>query len=53
MDILLTDYENTAMTVMTGMIANIVCAFDLDFILPISLVDENMKRAHARDAVLN
>ena len=52
MDILLTDYENAAMTVITGMIANIVTAFDLDFILPISLVDENMNRAHARDAVL-
>ena len=46
MDIQLTDFENTALTVMVGMIANIVNQFDLDFIIPVSLVDENMKRAH-------
>lgn len=36
---------------MTGMIANIVNTFDLDFIVPISLIDENMKRAHIRDGI--
>ena len=51
MDIQLTDFENTALTVMVGMIANIVNTYDLDFILPISLVDENMKRAHVRDGL--
>ena len=34
------------------MIANVVNMFDLDFILPISLVDENMKRAHNRNGLL-
>lgn len=34
------------------MIANVINAFDLDFVLPVSLVDENMKRAHDRDALL-
>ena len=52
MDICLTDYENAALTVMTGMIANLVNDFDLDFIMPISLVDENMERAHARNGIL-
>ena len=52
MDICLTDYENAALTVMTGMIANLVNDFDLDFIMPISLVDENMERAHARNGLL-
>ena len=53
MDIQLTDFENTALTVMVGMIANAINTFDLDFILPISLVDENMKRAHIRDNLTN
>ena len=35
------------------MIANIINTFDLDFVLPVSLVDENMKRAHIRDGLLN
>jgi len=40
------------LTVMVGMIANLSNEFDLDFIIPISLVDENMKRAHQQDALL-
>ena len=51
MDLQLTDFENTAVTVMVGMIANIINTFDVDFIIPITLVDENMRRAHCRDAV--
>ena len=51
MDIQLTDFENTALTVFTGMIANVVNTFDVDFFLPVSLVDANMKRAHLREAV--
>ena len=52
MDIQVTDFENSALTVMVGMIANIINTFDIDFIIPVSLVDENMKRAHERDALL-
>ena len=33
------------------MIVNLFNTFDLDFILPISLVDENMKRACTQNAV--
>ena len=51
MDIQLTDFENAALTVMVGMLANIVNTFDIDFIVPITMVDENMKRAHIRDAL--
>ena len=51
MDIQLTDFENAALTIAMGMIANVINTFDLDFVLPISLVDENMKRAHLRDAL--
>lgn len=53
MDIALTDFENSALAIAVGMIANVINTFDLDFILPISLVDINMKRAHNRDGLLN
>ena len=53
MDIALTDFENSALTIAVGMIANVINTFDLDFILPISLIDENMKRAHNRNGLLN
>ena len=33
------------------MLANLVNTFDLDFILPLTLVDENMKRAYQKDAL--
>jgi hypothetical protein len=36
-----------------GLITNIINHFDVDFIIPITLSDENMKRAHYRDAILN
>jgi glutamate--cysteine ligase catalytic subunit len=52
MDICITDFENAALTIMVGMISNLVNDFDLDFIIPISLVDENMERAHARNGLL-
>lgn len=53
MDIQLTDFENAALTIAVGMIANVVNTFDVDFILPVSLVDENMKRAHDRNGLLD
>ena len=35
------------------MLVNLVNNFDLDFIIPISKIDENMDRAHKRDGLLN
>ena len=46
MDIQLTDFENASLTVFVAMLANLVNTFDLDFILPLTSIDENMKRAH-------
>ena len=43
-DIQLTDFENAAFTVFVGMIANIINHFSIDFVIPISKVDENMLR---------
>ena len=53
MDIQLTDFENAALIVLIGELVNIINHFDLDFIMPISLIDENMDRAHKRDALIN
>ena len=53
MDIQLTDFENTCLIVALGLIVNVINHFDVDFIMPVTLVDENMERAHMRDAILN
>lgn len=52
MDIQLTDFENSALIVLLGLIINVINNFDVDFIMPISMVDINMDRAHARDGLL-
>jgi glutamate--cysteine ligase catalytic subunit len=52
MDIMLTDFENSAMVIALGMIVNIINEFDLNFVMPISKNDENMDRAHMRDGLL-
>jgi len=51
MDIQFNDFDNAALIVLLGMINNIINHFDLDFIMPLSKIDENMERAHAKDAV--
>lgn len=48
----LTDFENSCNIILAGMIVNIINHFNLDFIIPISLNDENMDRAHVRNSVL-
>jgi glutamate--cysteine ligase catalytic subunit len=52
LDIQLTDFENAAFIVITGMLVNVINHFNVDFIMPISKVDENMDRAHLRDAAI-
>lgn len=51
MEVQLTDFENAAFTVFIILITRVILAFDLGLYLPLSKVDENMKRAHKRDAV--
>lgn len=51
LDIQLTDFENAALTVFVGMMANLINECSLDFILPISRVDENMETVHAQNAL--
>lgn len=52
LDIQLTDFENAALTVFVGMIANLINEFSLDFIIPISMVDRNMDTVHLQNALL-
>jgi len=50
MDIQLTDFENAALIVALTMILNVINEYDVNFIMPISKIDENMDRAHLREA---
>lgn len=50
MEVQLTDFENAAFTVFVVLITRVLLAFDLGLYIPLSKVDENMKRAMKRDA---
>jgi glutamate--cysteine ligase catalytic subunit len=52
MDIQVTDFENAAMIVLLLMLNNVITNFDIDFIMPISKVDENFERAHSIDGLI-
>jgi glutamate--cysteine ligase catalytic subunit len=52
MEIQITDFENAAFSVFMVLITRAILSFDLNFYIPITKTDENMERAHARDAVL-
>ena len=49
----LTDFENAALTVFVVMLTRVILSYNLNMLIPISNVDENIKRAQKRDAVLN
>lgn len=51
MEVQLTDFENAAFTVLIVLLTRVMLAFDVGFYIPLSKVDENMRRAHGRDAV--
>ena len=51
MEVQLTDFENAAFTVFVALISRAILFFSLNFYLPISLVDDNLSRAHQRDAI--
>lgn len=52
LDIQLTDFENSCLIVLLGLLVNVINHFNLDFIIPIREADTNMQRAHTRSAVL-
>lgn len=49
----LTDFENAAYCCFVVLLTRVIISFRLTYLLPITLVNENMKRAQKRDAVLN
>ncbi|ORY89610.1 glutamate-cysteine ligase-domain-containing protein [Leucosporidium creatinivorum] len=51
MEVQLTDYENAAFAVFIVLLTRAIMNLGLNFYIPISKVDENMHRAHQRDAV--
>lgn len=51
MELNLTDFENAAFTVYLLLLTRAINSEDLNFYMPMSRVDENMRRAHVRDAV--
>ncbi|KDN42501.1 putative gamma-glutamylcysteine synthetase [Tilletiaria anomala UBC 951] len=51
MEVQVTDFENAAFSIFVVLLTRAILSFGLNFYIPISKVDENMKRAHIRDAV--
>ena len=51
MEVQLTDFENAAFTVFVALISRAILYFNLNLYLPISRVDDNLSRAHRRDAI--
>eukprot|EP00611_Tribonema_gayanum_P021824 TRINITY_DN4282_c0_g1_i5.p1 TRINITY_DN4282_c0_g1~~TRINITY_DN4282_c0_g1_i5.p1 ORF type:complete len:514 (-),score=226.07 TRINITY_DN4282_c0_g1_i5:711-2165(-) len=52
LEVQLTDFENAAFVVFIVLVTRVILAFDLNLYMPLSKVDANMRRAHARDGVL-
>jgi glutamate--cysteine ligase catalytic subunit len=52
MEVQLTDFENAAYVVFVVLVTRVILAFDLNLYVPLSKVDANMERAHARGSVL-
>ncbi len=50
MDLQLTSFEHAALTVALSMLVNVCNFYNVDFITPISLVDENFSRAELMNA---
>ncbi|KAH9985787.1 glutamate-cysteine ligase catalytic subunit [Russula compacta] len=51
MEVQMTDFENAAFTVFIVLLSRAIMSMNINFYVPISKVDENMRRAQQRDAV--
>uniref|UniRef100_A0A8D2ZXJ0 Glutamate--cysteine ligase n=1 Tax=Scophthalmus maximus TaxID=52904 RepID=A0A8D2ZXJ0_SCOMX len=51
MEVQLTDFENAAYVVFVVLLTRVILSYKLDFLIPLSKVDENMKVAQKRNAV--
>ncbi|RKP22337.1 glutamate-cysteine ligase catalytic subunit [Syncephalis pseudoplumigaleata] len=52
MEVQLTDFENAAFAIFVVLLTRAMLSFNLNFYIPMSKVDDNMKRAHHRGAAL-
>ncbi|XP_035659867.1 glutamate--cysteine ligase catalytic subunit-like [Branchiostoma floridae] len=50
-EVQLTDFENAAYVVFIVLLTRVILSYNLNFLIPISKVDENMQEAQKRDAV--
>lgn len=50
MEIQITDFENAAFAIFVVLLTRVIISYNLSLLMPISLIDANMKRAHARNA---
>lgn len=50
MEIQITDFENAAFAIFVVLLTRVIISYNLSLLIPISLIDENMKQAHARNA---
>jgi len=51
MEVQMTDFENAAFTVFIVLASRVILYFDLNLYVPLSKVDDNMRRAQKRDAL--
>ncbi len=51
MEVQMTDFENAAFAVFIMLLSRTILHFDLNFYMPISMIDENMEKANRRDAI--
>ena len=49
----ISDFENAAVVCFVVLLTRAILSYKWNLLMPISLVDENMRRAQRRDAVLN
>uniref|UniRef100_UPI00358F9772 glutamate--cysteine ligase catalytic subunit isoform X2 n=1 Tax=Myxine glutinosa TaxID=7769 RepID=UPI00358F9772 len=50
-EVQLTDFENSAFVVFVVLLTRVILSYNLNFLIPLSKVDENLKSAQKRDAV--
>ena len=48
-----TDFENAAICCFVVLVTRVILSYKYNILIPISKVDENMKRAQKRDAIFN
>lgn len=52
-EIQITDFENAAIVCFVVLLTRVILSYQLDFLIPISKVDENMQKAQKRNACLS